>query len=99
MELNVGDTYSCLTVVRCTNPNEWGRKMYLFKCVCDKEIEAYGVKVRNKEIKSCGCAKYRRGARKGIVNRRDFNIYDKQIIFGLSSPSSVHKIIQSTPWR
>jgi hypothetical protein len=56
--LTPGDAYTNLTVVRFVGMREVGqrkRQVYLFRCLCGKEVEFLGTDVYRERIKSCGC--------------------------------------------
>jgi len=58
-ELIPGDTYANLTVIRFVGLRIVGdstrRKVYLFRCICGREVEFLGTDVYRERIKSCGC--------------------------------------------
>ena len=56
--LTPGDAYTNLTVIRFVGMREVGqrkRQVYLFRCLCGKEVEFLGTDVYRERIKSCGC--------------------------------------------
>jgi hypothetical protein len=55
MDINIGHSYGLLTVIAITD------NKLLCQCKCGKIKELHSSRIRNKQVKSCGCLNNRRG--------------------------------------
>lgn len=53
-----GKTFSRLTVLYRNGSNEKGQAMWTCVCTCGNTVNASGIRLRNGNIKSCGCLKH-----------------------------------------
>lgn len=51
----IGQTFGRLTVIGEGHKNKQGSYKWLCKCICGKELEVLGSKLKNGHTKSCGC--------------------------------------------
>ena len=88
-----GQRFARLTVIKYLQPEERRSKNFswLCKCDCGKEVHSNYTKLKNGDIKSCGCLKTERirmvKRKYKYVNKRLYAIY-KQMLDRIDNPSS-----------
>ena len=73
--INVGNKYGLLTVLRYTGNDKHGKRRWLCKCDCGKECVVLGSDIKRGHTTSCGCYDKKRRIKHGMSDTRMYKIW------------------------